>query len=229
MRLILHAGTHKTGTTSIQKVLAEHRRGLRGQGLIYPDGGTVFSGTSVPHHRFSHAVTGANSAGIDRAKAFVAEVAASAETDATVLISAEPVYRHIAGYDGWDRFSDPAYWGLRKRYLENMAEVLRPFEVEVVVFLRDVDDFAVSLYHEVVRVKQYWQGSFAEFRSAFAPWFEYDRQVALFREVFADVRVFRYEDALSPGLLPYFFRVLGFTMPAGAEKVWLRRSADTAR
>ena len=46
MRLILHAGTHKTGTTSIQKVLADNRDWLRERGLIYPDGGSVFGGRS---------------------------------------------------------------------------------------------------------------------------------------------------------------------------------------
>jgi hypothetical protein len=36
MRLILHAGTHKTGTTSIQKALYEHRDYLREHGLYSP-------------------------------------------------------------------------------------------------------------------------------------------------------------------------------------------------
>ncbi len=34
--LILHIGTSKTGSTSIQKVLARQRRALRTQGIVYP-------------------------------------------------------------------------------------------------------------------------------------------------------------------------------------------------
>ncbi|WP_375173910.1 hypothetical protein [Pseudooceanicola sp.] len=38
-RLVLHIGTHKTGTTMIQNRLAAARADLAGQGVIYPDAG----------------------------------------------------------------------------------------------------------------------------------------------------------------------------------------------
>lgn len=40
-RLVLHVGQHKTGTTSIQQFLTDHRRGLWAAGLWYPRAGMV--------------------------------------------------------------------------------------------------------------------------------------------------------------------------------------------
>lgn len=225
MRLILHAGTHKTGTTSIQKVLADHRDSLRRQGLIYPDGGAAFPNSSVPHHKFSHILTGVEDGWREKAVAFIAGATESARPGDALLISAEPVYRHVFGYAGWDRFTDPGYWTGRKRYLEVLAGVLRDFEVEVVLFLREKESFSRSLYHEVVVDKGHWSGGYEEFMTAFAPWFEYDRQISLFRSVFADVRIFSYEDASSAGLLSSFFGIIGFPTPENADSVWLRRSS----
>ena len=57
MRLILHAGTHKTGTTSIQKALFDNRVLLREYGLIYPDGRGVYRKERLAHHGFVHGFT----------------------------------------------------------------------------------------------------------------------------------------------------------------------------
>ena len=70
MRLILHAGTHKTGTTSIQKVLADNREWLRERGLIYPDGKSAFGKTSIPHHRFCRSLNGTDPDGFRKANLF---------------------------------------------------------------------------------------------------------------------------------------------------------------
>jgi hypothetical protein len=60
MKLVLHAGTHKTGTTSIQKVLSDNRTWLRDRGLIYPDGEGVYSPKAPlkTHHVFARSFTG---------------------------------------------------------------------------------------------------------------------------------------------------------------------------
>lgn len=36
-KVILHVGTHKTGTTSIQAALAASRPALQAAGILYPD------------------------------------------------------------------------------------------------------------------------------------------------------------------------------------------------
>lgn len=49
-RAILHVGTHKTGTTSIQSFLSSNAQALEGQGICYPRGGKhdLGDGTQTP-------------------------------------------------------------------------------------------------------------------------------------------------------------------------------------
>lgn len=49
-RLILHIGTYKTGTSSVQRFLDERRSELQAAGICYPQVGTGRSGTAPGHH-----------------------------------------------------------------------------------------------------------------------------------------------------------------------------------
>jgi hypothetical protein len=223
-RLILHAGTHKTGTTSIQKVLADNRASLRAQGLIYPDGGTAFGKTKIPHHRFSHALASADPDDKRKALTFLAEARHLARAGDTILISAEPIYRHVYGSDRWRELDTQDYWTGRQRYLDTVADVLSDFAVEVILFFRERESFAKSVHFELTK-KGDWSGDIASFRIAHAPLFEYERQLELFRNAFPHVRVLNYEDACRAGLVKTFFETIGFPMPAGADSVWERASS----
>ena len=224
MRLILHAGTHKTGTKSIQKVLAENQAWLRDRGLIYPDGAPHFRNSKYPQHRFAHAFTGTNPVAMRKAKDMITELYKSACASDTILVSAEPVYRHIAHYDGWDRYTGAEYWAHRLQYLKMLHSGLAGFDVEVLLFFRSRESFAESLYGEVIR-KRHWRGPFDEFLQAFNPLFDYDRQIDAFRRVFGCVRVEDYDRARRDGLMASFFNAIGFEMPPHAEGVWVNRSA----
>jgi hypothetical protein len=221
MRLILHAGTHKTGTTSIQKVLADNRDWLRKRGLIYPKGGSVFGG--MPHHRFSHALTNSKADGAEQAKRFIDAARAKARPDDTMLISAESIYRHVYGHDRWHGLTGEDYWLGRQRYLAAVADCLKGFDTRVLLFFRESQSFARSLYGEVHK-RSVWQGTFDEFLVAYAVWFDYDRQVSAFRSNFSVVDTFSYEEACRDGLMKTFFFIIGFPMPSGAEEVWERRT-----
>jgi hypothetical protein len=221
MRLILHAGTHKTGTTSIQKVLADNRDWLRKRGLIYPNGGSFFGGMS--HHKFSHALTNSEACGAEQAKRFIDAVRAKAGPNDTVLISAEPIYRHVYGRDRWHGLAGDEYWLGRQRYLAAVADCLTGFDTRVLLFFREPQSFARSLYVEVQR-RDVWHGTFEDFLVAYAAWFDYHRQVSTFRSNFSAVETFSYEEACREGLLKTFFSIIGFSMPVGAENVWERRT-----
>jgi len=56
MRLVLHIGNHKTGSTSIQKSLFERRRELIEKGVLYPSAGLV----SGCHHNYTFSLRGYN-------------------------------------------------------------------------------------------------------------------------------------------------------------------------
>lgn len=202
-QLILHIGTHKTGTTSIQKVLADNRAWLRAKGLVYPDGGQIYKGEH-PHHDWSHSLTGVERRRPETTSAFIDYAASLGHDSDMLLISAEPIYRHMDGIDAIDVVERPDYWARRERYVKNLAAALGRFDVRVVVWFREKDSFARSLYAEVT-AKGYWNGSFDRFRDVYQHWFQYDRQVNLFRQAFANVDVFSYEDDCRNGLIASFF------------------------
>ena len=56
MRLILHAGAHKTGTSTIQRALFENRGWLRARGIFYPDPRPRFGSRFRAHHALAHAL-----------------------------------------------------------------------------------------------------------------------------------------------------------------------------
>jgi hypothetical protein len=227
VKLILHAGTHKTGTTSIQKALSDNRPWLRQHGLIYPDGSAVYGKTKVPHHRFSHAFTGTSAESSSLAFQFLDGARAQVEgPNDVILISAEPIYRHIAGYDDWQHYNDIDYWLRRNFYLSGLADALLDFEVTVLLFFRQRQSFARSLYAEVCR-KGHWQGSPSKFMAHFRNWFEYEQQIAAFRAVFSDVRTLSYETALEQGLIRTFFLAIGFPMPPNTDHIWERKTLNT--
>jgi hypothetical protein len=224
-RLFLHAGTHKTGTTSLQQLLFDNRRWLMERGLVYANGVPPFSDRRS-HHRLARAIVGGSRLDLWRAGRFFRALRSEGGPSDTILISAESIYRHISGRYDFDCYRIPDYWERRRRYLERFANLARDYDVTVILFFREKESFAKSLYGELTGHKK-WTGREEEFRSALAPWFEYDRQVALFREVFGRVIVLDYDAALSKGVVATFFAAIGFPMPPGAEHVWLNRSGTT--
>ncbi|MBN8994599.1 MAG: hypothetical protein J0H94_05205 [Rhizobiales bacterium] len=223
-RLFVHAGTHKTGTTSIQKVLADNRDWLAERGLVYARGGGRY-GNKHAHHGFAQALIGDDAGKLRAAREFVRAMAREGKPSDTLLISAEPIYRHIDR--GRDRdfygYQAPDYWVRRRAYLHRLAEMLRDFDVTIILFLRDKDAFAQSLYREVTTQGD-WAGDFPDFLKAFAPWFEYERQIGLFEEAFGQVVVRDYDASLARGVIRTFFETIGFPVPPASDTVWVNRS-----
>lgn len=220
-RLVLHAGTHKTGTTAIQRVLKEHRRRLSKQGLVYPDARPFLGGSSEAHHRFAHALTGIDPAATAAAGRFIAHVHSRTGPDRVALLSSEAVYRNVHGAKRWRTVEPEQYWARRRRYLEDLAETLDGFDVRILLFLRRPDDFAESFYKESVSKGR--REPFEDFLSSTMVLFEYDAQVEALRSAFSDVDVRSYHAA---PVLPEFFGALGIDEPPGAVERWERRSPD---
>lgn len=219
MRLILHAGTHKTGTTSIQKALQDNRAWLQDHGLLYPEA-EPFEGVR-PHHRFSHALATGSDRDLEKARRFISAIKPQAKDSDAVIISSEAIYRHVGGNIGYAGLVAPNYWELREQYLRTLADLLDGFEIEVVLCFRDYAYFLAWL-HRLVTREQVWEGDVQTFKEQFAERFDYDRQIDLFSRVFPEVRTYRYEEAKVEGIIPYFFEKIGFSMPPGADTIWER-------
>ncbi|MDQ6962737.1 MAG: hypothetical protein Q9M28_09475 [Mariprofundaceae bacterium] len=51
LKLIIHAGTPKTGTTSLQPYLGKKQRKLRGKGILYPHNLDKLQNPNAPKHQ----------------------------------------------------------------------------------------------------------------------------------------------------------------------------------
>lgn len=221
--LLLHVGTHKTGTTSIQQALSRDRDRLRSAGIYYPDSKPWFGRDRESHWPFAHALTGTAPDQLDLARRFVDHIRADTSEKETTILSAEAIYRHLDGVDAWQRIRElHARWDAKRRYLERLATVLDDFDVEPMIFLRRPDQFAESVYAEMV-TKMLLQEPFHQWREALTWLCNYDRHVDLYRNIFGKMTVFRYEDAAGQ-VDKAFFEHIGLDPPK--ESLRERRSAD---
>jgi hypothetical protein len=197
MKLMLHIGTHKTATTTIQHVLAGNRRSLLKLGVWYPAYSEVLPG--VPDH-YAH-LDVAKGLMYD-ARAFTPETVATffarlRERSAkmskldTVLISAEPFYRgRMPG--------GSSYWESRRQYISNLRDTITFDDVEVVLVLRRQDEYLESLYNEHVKTTRYSKDIWS-FLTDYRSRFEYKRQIRLWAEYFPTLNVYVYEDLVKSG------------------------------
>ncbi len=206
--ITLHIGTHKTGTTTIQRFASKHRRKLRMRGTWYPGLDLVGAKKHYAHHAVSHALADVERGGMDRemAERWCAEVRRKSLEFDRVFISAEPMYRHTVGNVSE---TDASYWDGRRAYVERVAQHLGTEDVEVVVVVRRQDAFAQSLYNEHVKVTRYRE-SFEQFVDEKRPLLDYDRQLGVWSEFFDKVRAFVFADLIeTPGLVSNFFDAVG--------------------
>jgi hypothetical protein len=203
MTVVLHIGTHKTGTTAIQRFAASKRSKLRHRGLWYPSYDDIGLFTHYGHHHFAHAIANkpGNRMSLDDARRFAEYVQQKKRPGETVLISAEPFYRHILPAEG-------GYWAERKAYIERVQLFFPSSGVRILAIIRRQDSFARSLYQERIKVTKYKQ-KFREFIDTQRTSFEYYNHLTLFRDVFGRVDVLTYEDLAARGLINAFFAHLG--------------------
>ncbi|MEM1130543.1 MAG: hypothetical protein AAGH83_08470 [Pseudomonadota bacterium] len=224
-RLILHAGTHKTGTTSIQAALKRYRRQLREQGLFYP---TMSAGntTRTAHHGLSRGFASAEAGRRRRAHRFIRKVRAETGTGETVALSSERFYRDVAGGHDWAGFVSDEYWDLRETFLDDLAHALRRFDVDVILYFRDFGYHLAWMHRAVVR-EGVWEGDAAAFHKAFEDRLDYGAQLDLFRDRFNRVHAFEYETARKDSLIGHFFANTGFAVPEGADQIWKKKNDNS--
>jgi hypothetical protein len=203
MTLYVHIGSHKTGTTAIQRFGANHRDALRERGLWYPSYEEIGRGGHYGHHHFSHAVAGQVRDGfsIDEARLFSRTIRERSRENETILLSAEPIYRHVLDTGG-------DYWSQRRAYVRKLREVIGAEDVRILVVLRRQDTFALSLYQEVIKTSRD-RRTFRQFIVDEINYFEYNLQLEMFREEFGAVDLLIYEDLRRDGLIEAFYRHLG--------------------
>lgn len=132
-RFLLHIGANKTGTSSIQTMLAGNAAALARGGWIYPG----FHLEQGAHHRLAYALAGHPSRGLegDWRAAFAR---ATADPQARYVISSELFFRNV----------DP----------RAVAALLPPGQTRVLLYLRDHMSYMMSWYAQAVQERNLTAG-----------------------------------------------------------------------
>ena len=131
-RMILHAGTPKTGTSSLQRHLSDNRKVLADNGWWYPE---PSDWEHMKHQRLVSVLRSAD----ERAFVEYAETALRDMPDHahTIIFSTEGIFTHW-----WD------YPPQAKGLLQRLAAL---FDFELCVWFRLPEDFAISFYAQRLR------------------------------------------------------------------------------
>ena len=175
--MLLHVGTHKTATTSLQSTLSSASAELLAHGTLYPETGRVGFG----HHNIAWGLNGDDRFEPDRG--YLDELAAEVRVlrPPLVFLSSE----------------DFEYLGHRVDRLRVLRRWMRQlgYKPLVVVSLRDVAGYLESLYAELVRhgltedFEPFVRSALSARHVMFRGWvfqLDYARLVASFAEVFGD-------------------------------------------
>lgn len=219
-RIIIHIGTHKTGTTSIQKTLSFYRRRLRLNGIYYPDYTEIGKTGHYAHIGMANALGGDHpTLSQQDAETFFRHVQEKSGAHDVTLLSAEPLYRQTLGPVAAQHAASPAeYWEIRARYIARLRELVGP--AEIVIVLRRQDEFAESMYQEHVKVTRYAQ-PFEQYLKEFWFHFLYDQQIAAWAQHFDTIRVVPFTAIKGGNITKAFLNAIGLA-PGRIETVGMQ-------
>ncbi len=136
LKLILHVGTPKTGTTSVQVYLDKKQRKLRSKGILYPN---RFHNPNAPKHQWfeRNLVSGNVESLVENFEDILNHVE---EHTHTILLSSEGIYNH--------------WWDFPEASKALLLELSSLFDVEIWAWFREPVAFAESFYKQCMRNPQ---------------------------------------------------------------------------
>ncbi|QHJ10410.1 hypothetical protein FX988_00622 [Paraglaciecola mesophila] len=138
-KLIIHAGTPKTGTTSVQAYLSKKQRKLRGRGILYPHNLEASDNPGAPTHQWFE--KNLVSTHVENFIANVSNVVSQIKTDThTVILSSEGIYNY--------------WWDFPEASKDLLRELAKLFDVKLWVWFRDPVSFVESYYKQCIRNPQ---------------------------------------------------------------------------
>ncbi len=190
LKLIIHAGTPKTGTTSLQTYFDKKQRKLRGKGILYPHNLEKLQNVNAPKHQWfeKNLVTTHMENFLENFKNIISQVK---EDTHTIILSSEGIYNY------WWDFPDES-----KAFLYELSKL---FNIEIWVWFREPLAFIESYYKQCIRNPQIENNpcygknlSFAEMLDIdwFAQHLNYQDFVTECQALFGEdnVSVFKYEE-----------------------------------
>jgi len=139
LKLIIHAGTPKTGTTSIQTYLDKKQRKLRGKGILYPHNLEKIQNSTAPKHQWieKNLVTTNFESFLENFKNIISQVKNDTHS---IILSSEGIYNY--------------WWDFPDESKEFLCELSKIFDIEVWVWFREPLVFIESYYKQCIRNPQ---------------------------------------------------------------------------
>jgi len=139
LKLIIHAGTPKTGTTSLQTYLGKKQYKLRGKGILYPHNLDKLQNPNAPKHQWfeKNLVTTNIESFLENFKNIISQVKKDTHT---IILSSEGIYNY--------------WWDFPSESKEFLSELSKLFDIEVWVWFREPLAFIESYYKQCIRNPQ---------------------------------------------------------------------------
>lgn len=139
LKLIIHAGTPKTGTTSLQTYLNKNQRKLRGKGILYPHNLEKVQNPTAPKHQWleKNLVTTHREHLLENFNNIISQVKADTHT---IILSSEGIYNY--------------WWDFPDESKGMLCALSKLFEVEIWVWFREPLGFIESYYKQCIRNPQ---------------------------------------------------------------------------
>lgn len=203
MKLVLHIGFHKTGTSALQKFCRLNRDNLAGYGYLYPKTGiSEIQFPSTPSSEGGHRglsdifATPTNEISRHKLESIISETTKYKNIH-NVIISSEI-------------FSEP-----NKKISRNVCSVLNEYfnEIKIITYLRRQDLYAETMYREVLC----WSGrkeqrNFEQFQREFLPpWLDYKSRIEAWGNIFGPDKLIvkSYDDRQYQNIIEDFFKSIG--------------------
>jgi len=139
LKLIIHAGTPKTGTTSLQSYLDKKQRKLRGKGILYPHNLEKLHNPNAPKHQWfeKNLVTTNLESFLENFNNIISQVKKDTHT---IILSSEGIYNY--------------WWDFPDQSKDILSELSKLFDIEVWVWFREPLAFIESYYKQCIRNPQ---------------------------------------------------------------------------
>lgn len=198
-KLVLHVGSHKTGTTALQRTFGRSEKHFKSYGILYPK-----MAENLNHRNLIRALVNEPGRSDVTAEEIITDIRMQAENYDQVLLSSENVYRYGLFPDDGHDGSVESMRQARESFLKSLQSLLVDFDVTILLFLRRVDRFAESLYKEMTFRKDLDEPLFFDdFLHKYRMVFDYKTQIEGFERYFENVDVFSY-DKLENGEINQF-------------------------
>lgn len=232
--LLLHVGSHKTGTTAMQAALAALRPELARAGIAYPDLKPELGGSPRDHNALAHALAAPDLRTRLALWRAGRQLARAARHGQRTILSAEAILRHVLGRA--DHTDSDAWFAAHRAYLRRIARYLGRFNITALCYFRQPETAVISLYKEnIIRGLPEARLDLAGFLAVKAQRFDYPRHIAALQASFPQTEILSFEAEVKTGLLTGFLRRVGAadlappvlpdlrTSPSNRAALWLQR------